>query len=116
MAFDPVAFIDTGEELLQALSGTPRLASNLDQAKVRTSIGRSYYGAYLVARERLHSLGRVVPTGTPQDHQLIIAALGGLGTELGSKLDRLRAKRNKADYNLNPRGFTLVSGQLWARV
>ncbi len=113
MEFDAMTFIDVADELLQGLSRTPTVKSNFDQGKVRASVGRSYYGVFLVAREKLHRLGRLTPTGTYQDHQLIVDALGGVGTELGSKLDRLRAKRNRADYNLNSHGFTLTSGQFW---
>lgn len=114
--FYPAAFIDLAEKLLAGLSGLPTVTSNLDQAKVRTSIGRSYFGTYLVAREKLLFLGKVTLTGGPQDHQLVVDALGGVGSELGSKLDRLRAKRNRADYNLNPQGFTLQSGRFWISI
>ncbi|MBI2304603.1 MAG: hypothetical protein HYU86_07655 [Chloroflexi bacterium] len=114
--FDPEAFLDTAEELLQGLSGAPTVKSNRDQAKVRSSISRSYYAAYLAAREAFHSLGRITPTGGPEDHQKIINALGGMSTERGGKLHRLRMKRNQADYNLNPEGFTLVSGKHWASI
>lgn len=32
---------------------------------------------------------------------------------LGKNLDRLRAKRNQADYNPNPSGMTLTAGRYW---
>ncbi len=111
--FDPINFIAIADGLLRDFSNNPTVTSQLDQAKVRASVGRSYYAAYLLAREKLLSLARFTPTGTHGDHELIVQALGGVGSELGGRLDRLRSKRNKADYNLNPRGFTLQSGQLW---
>ncbi|MBI4330366.1 MAG: hypothetical protein HY673_03690 [Chloroflexi bacterium] len=116
MEFDPTAFIDLAESLLAELSPLPTPTSKLDQARVRASIGRSYYGAYLVAREKLVSLGGFVPTGRPEDHSRIVESLGGFGSELGGRLDRLRAKRNKDDYNLNSAGFTLQSGRFWLTI
>jgi uncharacterized protein (UPF0332 family) len=113
MAFDPVAFLDLANELLRGLSGRPTARSDLDRAKVRASISRSYYCVYLVAREKLYSLGIMIPAGRPIDHTTVISAITSLNTELGKPLSRFREKRNRADYNLNPSGFTLAAGQYW---
>jgi hypothetical protein len=114
--FDPTAFNELAGELLRNLSGTPVADSWPDQARVRTAIGRSYYAAFLVAREKLLDLGDRSPTGGLQDHRLVVDALGGEISDLGNKMYRLRLRRNRADYNLNPSGFTLQAGQYWLNI
>ena len=114
--FDPTEFVSLAEELLSNLSGASVARSGPDQAKVRTAIGRSYYAAFLVAREKLSELGYLEPRGGSQDHRLVVDDLGGEGSDLGNKLYRLRLKRNQADYNLNPSGFALETGRHWLRV
>jgi hypothetical protein len=114
--FDPSSFLDLAAELLTSLSRTPTAISNSDQARVRSSISRSYYAAFLTSRETLARSGQFTPTATAGDHEGIIQALSGLNTELGAKLDRLRMKRNQADSNLSPRGFTLTAGRHWLTI
>ena len=114
--FDPTEFISLAEELLSNLSGASVARSGPDQAKVRTSIGRSYYAAFLVARERLSELGYLAPRGGSRDHRLVVDALDGARSDLGDKLYRLRLKRNQADYSLNPSGVTLQAGRHWLGV
>ena len=111
--FDPAEFNKLAEELLRNLSGAPVATSGPDQAKVRTAIGKSYYAAFLAAREKLSDLGTMTPIAGSQDHKLVVDALGGATSELGGKMYGLRVKRNRADYNLNPSGFTLQAGQYW---
>jgi hypothetical protein len=111
--FDPNAFNELAGELLHSLSGKPVADSGPDQARVRTAIGRSYYAAFLVARQRLRSNGDIIPAGGLQDHRLIVDALGGENSDLGSKLFRLRLRRNRADYNLSSSGYTMQAGQYW---
>lgn len=102
--FDPAAYPDVAEYLLRELSGARTSASDPDQALVRASISRSYYAAFLTARERITYLGRVALTAGPRDHWLIVNALGGRSARVATKLHRLRDKRNPADYNLSPNG------------
>jgi hypothetical protein len=111
--FDPTELISLAEELLSNLSGASVARSGPDQAKVRTAIGRSYYAAFLVAREKLVGLGYMTARGGSQDHLAVVDALGGKESDLGGKMYGLRLKRNQADYNLNPSGFTLQAGLYW---
>ena len=111
--FDPAEFNKLAEELLRNLSGAPVATSGPDQARVRTAIGRAYYAAFLVAREKLSDLGKITPKRNWEDHRLLVDALGTEGGDLGSRMHYLRRKRNQADYNLNPSGFTLQAGQYW---
>ncbi len=114
--FDPVEFNKLAQDLLGNLSGAPVASSGPNQSKIRTAIGRCYYATFLVAREKLSNLGRITPTGRPLDHKIVVDALGGEASDLGGKLYRLRVKRNKADYNLNPSGFRLQAGQHWLKI
>jgi len=114
--FEPVEFHILASTLLSTVSGAPVAVSGSDQAKVRTAIGRAYYAAFLVAREKLSILGAITPKRNWEDHGLVVDALGGEGSDLGSKMHFLRRKRNQADYNLNPSGFTLQAGQFWLQV
>ncbi|MFW6174874.1 MAG: hypothetical protein ACOC5K_03770 [Chloroflexota bacterium] len=112
MPFDPDVFAKLAEDLLWDLSGHPTTRSQIDQAKVRTSISRSYYSVFLHIRELIQENRNVTLTNTARDHALIVDALGADSLK-GRTLDRLREKRNMADYNLGDRGFTLNSGQYW---
>lgn len=111
--FDPAEFNILAADLLSNLSGAPAFGSAPNQAKVRTAIGRAYYAAFLIARQGLLRPGTPSPNRGVQDHRLVVEALGGQQSELGGKMYRLRLKRNAADYNLNPSGFTLQAGQYW---
>lgn len=93
--FDPRQFLTLADSLAQ------RGAS--DQAEFRTAISRSYYAVHLQARERLTALGRMVPTGTGEDHGLVIQVLRSMGGPQGDQVDRLRVQRGRADYNLQQR-------------
>ena len=114
--FDPVEFHNLAATLLNTLSGRPVATSGPDQARVRTAIGRAYYAAFLVAREKLSDLGRITLRHNWQDHRLVVDALGGETSDLGGKMHHLRRKRNQADYNLNPSGFTLLAGRHWIEI
>lgn len=114
--FDPIEFQGLAQELLGHLSGATIASRGSPQAKVRTAIGRSYYAAFLVAREKLVRSGKIAPRGVPQDHRLIVDALGGPGSQLGGTMLHLRRKRNQADYNLDSSGFSLQTGQYWLGV
>jgi uncharacterized protein (UPF0332 family) len=114
--FDPAANLYVAEYMLRGLSGARTSASDRDQALVRASISRSYYAAFLTAREQCAALGLVTLTAGPRDHWLVVNALAGRLRQAADKLDRLRDKRNQADYNLSPRGFTLTAAQYWLAI
>jgi len=114
--FDPAAYLYVAEYLLRGLSGARTSDSDPDQALVRASISRSYCAAFLTAREKSAGLRLVVLTAGARDHWLVVYALAGRSPQVASKLHRLRDKRNPADYNLNPRGFTRTAGQYWLAI
>jgi hypothetical protein len=114
--FDPAAYLDAAEYLLAGLSGARTANSDPDQALVRASISRSYYAAFLTTREKCTALRLVALTAGPRDHWLVVNALGGRSREAADKLDRLRDKRNRADYNLSPGGFTRNAGEYWLAI
>jgi hypothetical protein len=70
--FDPTAFHELADELLRNLSGAPVADSGPDQARVRTAIGRSYYAAFLAAREKLPHLSNISPTGDYKTTDLLL--------------------------------------------
>jgi len=114
--FDPAAYLYVAEYLLRGLSGARTSTSDPDQALVRASISRAYYAAFLVAREKVIDLRLVRLTAGPRDHWLIVNALAAHAPHLASTLHRLRDKRNQADYNLRPSGFTRTAGEYWLSI
>ncbi len=69
----------------------------------RTSIGRSYYGLFNVLLDAPTAKG-VNFRQTPDDHHLLTSYLTKAkhpqALKIGSKLKRLRASRNAADYDM----------------
>ena len=69
-----------------------------EPCRIRTSIGRAYYAAFLYVKEKMERLGYHFPDDHTV-HQKVIDALMDRGdTKMGSKLDRLLEKRRDADY------------------
>ena len=91
----PLDFLDLAEELKAAT----------DESKIRTSIGRAYYAAFLYAREWLRGKNWTL-YGDGRDHLEVQKGIGHYkGRKLKGKMDSLRRNyRNEADYNLR-RGF-----------
>ena len=72
-----------------------------EPCRIRTSVGRAYYAAFLYAKERLERLGYAFPD-THRVHQLVIDDLMDRGdTTIGSQLDKLLEKRRTADYYMD---------------
>lgn len=65
-----------------------------DEANVRTSISRSYYGSFLLAREKLGVKLRI-----PEVHQKVIQNLYGKNPVVANNLHSLRRLRNLSDYD-----------------
>lgn len=80
-----------------------RMCRSADEAERRTSIGRSYYGLFLVLLGTLSERG-IVFRETPEDHQMLISYLlkgrNRTAASVGAALKDLRQERNHADYNL----------------
>lgn len=91
--FSPEIFLDVAKKIKES--------SNLnEQGKLRTSIGRAYYAAFLVAREYLKRFG--IRFEKERQHQKVIDALDDLNQEfIKNQLEELRDFRVKADYYLN---------------
>jgi uncharacterized protein (UPF0332 family) len=71
-----------------------------EPCRIRTSIGRAYYAAFLYVKERMEEIGYHFP----DDHTVHIAVrdnLMDIDTKLGSQLDRLLEKRVTADYHMD---------------
>jgi uncharacterized protein (UPF0332 family) len=91
--FDPTNFRNLASQLC---------SSEADETSLRTSIGRSYFSAFLSAREKLDSLGHYHPKQRGEDHPGVRNALGYIGrSDLKNKLLGLSIRRGTADYDLN---------------
>lgn len=72
-----------------------------EPCRIRTSIGRAYYAAFLYIKEKMERLGYHFPDDY-RVHQTVIDALMDRGdTTMGSRLDRLLEKRRIADYYMD---------------
>ena len=80
-----------------------RLLKDATEADWRTAVSRGYYAAFHVARELLRDLGFSVPM-TDRAHKYLAFRLSNCGDatirSAGVDLDRLRDRRNEADYAL----------------
>lgn len=90
--FDPLKFLTLAEQLA--------VNAGVDEAHYRSAVSRAYYALFLLARQRLEATGRFVPSTRGDDHRDVIAVLRSMSQRDGDQLDKLRAERNRADYNL----------------
>lgn len=92
---DPTDFFKTAE----------LLKTHTEEAHLRTSIGRSYYAAFLYFRERLRSLGLKKKNPNLNAHAFVIQCLGFSQVSEGSKASKylhdLQQVREDADYHLD---------------
>ncbi|PIU60817.1 MAG: hypothetical protein COS84_12000 [Armatimonadetes bacterium CG07_land_8_20_14_0_80_40_9] len=74
--------------------------ANIEEAYLRTSISRSYYGVFCIARNILKGKGLKIPR--TDLHKYVITqykkSTNPIEEKIGESLARLRKKRNKADY------------------
>jgi hypothetical protein len=82
--FDPLLFLTLAR----------LLATTAEERHIRTAVGRAYYTAFLIARDKL---GVVVQKDV---HTEVIRALRGRNRAWADKLDSLRRLRLAADYEL----------------
>lgn len=95
MSVDPIAFLRIAEQLKELA----------DEAHSRTSIGRSYYAAFLHFRERLRQIGlEKVKHPSREVHAFVIQCLQFSDVIEGVKASRhlhdLQQVREDADYHL----------------
>lgn len=99
---------------IEFLNLAHRLAASTGEAQARSSISRSYYAAFHVAKELIESCGVVLPDG-PEAHARLRQCLGNCGdanaAAAASKLDSLRLIRNDADYELHSINFESADAQ-----
>jgi len=96
MKMNPTDFFKTAE----------LLKPHTEEAHLRTSIGRSYYAAFLYFREYLRSLGLEKRKNPAQEvHAFVVQCLGFSNVLEGSKASRylyeLEQVREDADYRLD---------------
>lgn len=78
----------------------------MDEAGLRTAVGRAYYAAFLVARAKTGQ------TGSDDIHSRVINALRrGPAWVLGGKLDSLRRLRTAADYEMSAGDWEVAWGR-----
>ena len=87
MSFDPRLFYLVAKSIGRG---------NADEAALRTAVGRSYYAAFLVARDRMGLSSEKVKVHFKVESEL--KRRGKLA--LGQKLGQLKRLRVKADYRL----------------
>jgi uncharacterized protein (UPF0332 family) len=84
------------------------LAAGGTEARFRTAVGRAYYGAFHFAKDVLAHAGISMPD-TAEAHRKIQLCLKESGVDVarraGEKLEFLRGRRNRADYDLGAADF-----------
>ena len=93
----PIDFIKLSKELLDS--------SSPNEAKLRTAIGRAYYGVYLnAAKNYATDKGFELSDGRVRSHQRFIQELKGNPDKnlqkLGNQLFQLKRAREEADYDI----------------
>lgn len=117
MKFNWSEYYDLAKELADANLINPGDSANnpkskVSEAKLRSSISRSYYGAFCTARNYLRDvlcdpILSKARTGDTNEHQYVAREFelnnskNKEMTEVGKDLGRLRLLRNKADYEDN---------------
>ena len=94
--FDPRQFLELADDLSAPVGTT--------EAALRTSVGRAYYAAFLVARDRLGAIPLLSPEDLydrPDVHGKVVQTVKGKKSGLGDKLNKLRRLRQQADYVLS---------------
>jgi uncharacterized protein (UPF0332 family) len=97
MSFNWFDFLTLADALLRTPS-----SPGLEEASLRSAISRAYYAAFCSARNFARDRGEIAPTGTGRDHQLVknhfSTSPNRIRRKIGADLDRLRRRRNRADY------------------
>jgi hypothetical protein len=114
MAFDPTQFLPIARRLDPGVSG------GAGEGEIRTAMGRAYYSAFLVARERLTEAG-FTPNPGLSIHQWVLARLKTATDahlkSLGGQLGSLFGNRKLADYDLgNQMGYSPGAGHRAASI
>jgi uncharacterized protein (UPF0332 family) len=96
MPFDWNLYIELAKELLDGQRGK----DPFQEAHLRTSISRSYYGIYCIARNYLKDKDIQIPDKDPHKsvREIYSASSNWIEIRIGESLGRLLRRRNIADY------------------
>lgn len=91
-------YIELSEKLLEK-----DIFPELVESAKRSAISRAYFGAFCLARNLLAEKGWLKVKNNIQDHKNVKNFFENSSDKtkkkIGTKLDRLRKRRNEADYN-----------------
>jgi uncharacterized protein (UPF0332 family) len=100
---NPRDFLQLASRLLTDSRYTPI------ETRIRTSIGRAYYAAFLVSKAKQENRGHSFPNDHTV-HKCVIDSFQDDGlSHIASKLDELKGFRSDADYHMNM-NFSNVQG------
>ncbi len=98
MSFDWTEYFSLAQELT---GQTPSVSSG-QEAKARAAISRAYYAAFCRSRNHLRDIDGIPISKGSAVHRQVKQEFGNSSDStrrnIGRNLDRLREKRNKADY------------------
>jgi uncharacterized protein (UPF0332 family) len=75
------------------------LSNRSDEAALRAAVSRAYYAAFLHCQAVVAGHHGVRLTATGRDHALVADAVFRLDETASQTLERLRRRRNEADYD-----------------
>jgi hypothetical protein len=78
------------------------LASNKDDASLRSAVDRAYYAAFLTCRDILAMKKYLTPKYDYQDHKEVPEGLKSILGSIGNDEFRLRRTRNRITYDTRP--------------
>lgn len=98
MTFDWSEYLELAQELAGDGAGSPN-----EEAKLRSSISRAYYAAFCKARNHLRDIDGYQISRHANVHKHVRDQFKDSSDKsrkkIGTDLDRLRKRRNKADYD-----------------
>jgi uncharacterized protein (UPF0332 family) len=105
MSFDWNKFLDLAQELLEQAKSLDVALFEDKEAKFRTAVSRAYYSAYRQAKNYLVENGEYYPSNAQKDNDHLYVrdsfwdVANPTRNEIARDLKRLRADRNKCDYD-----------------
>jgi uncharacterized protein (UPF0332 family) len=94
---------------VQYLQLAQLLNENESEAAKRAAISRAYYAVFCICRNFARDNKELIPSGTADDHGLVIRHFRDSNDKerqkIGDLLDKMRRDRNSADYDDDLVGF-----------
>lgn len=107
VAFEPIAFLHLAQQLVEPGGSILAPSAATREARVRTTLGRTYYALYLLVRREISRrygiLHRHLQHGTVYTRLQSPLASDEV-RRLGRSLEWMYTLRQKADYELDPDG------------